>query len=115
MQVEFVEHAQCGEVLAQRVAPVGQAAVFVDQFQRADAGMVVVVQRQADAQWPFLPSASAGGAGEQAAVGDENEAGGKLQAGVEVDFQPGLGLFAGGQLRLDFGGPAAGERQLVAG
>ena len=70
---------------------------------------------QTGAQSPFLPSAIAGRTGEQAAIGDNDKAGGKLQTGIEIDFQPRLGLFAGGQLRLDFGGPAAGERQLAAG
>jgi hypothetical protein len=52
----------------------------------------MVVQRQAGAQRPFLPPAIAGGAGEQAAISDDEQAGGELQAGVEVDFQPGLGF-----------------------
>ncbi len=39
-------HAQCRQVLAQRVAPAGQAAAFVEQFQRADPGMVMVVERR---------------------------------------------------------------------
>ena len=77
--------------------------------------MVVVVERQTGAQWPCLPSAIAGGAGEQAVVGDDDQAGGKVQAGVEVDFEPGLDFFVGSQLRLDFGGPAVGERRLAGG
>ena len=115
MQVEFVDHAQCGQVPGQGVAPVGQTASFVDQFKRADAGMVVVVERQTGAQWPCLPFAIAGGAGEQTAIGDNDQAGGKLQTVIEIDFQPRLGLFAGGQLRLDFGNPAAWEPRLGAG
>jgi hypothetical protein len=49
MQVEFGDDAQGGKVTAQRVAPDGQAALLVDQFEHADAGVIEVVQEQAGA------------------------------------------------------------------
>jgi hypothetical protein len=105
VQVEFADDAQRGEVTGQRVAPDGQRPWF-DQFQGADAGVVVVVKREAGAQWPRLPSTVVRGARQQPAIGDNEQAGGKLQAGVEVDFQPGLGFLAGSEQGLDLGSPA---------
>ena len=70
-------------------------ALFVDQFQRADPGVVVVVQRQAAAQGPFLPLGLACRLGEQAAIGHQDQAAGEFQTVIEVDFQPGLRCFAG--------------------
>ena len=76
--------------------------------------MIKVVQDQAGAQRPLLPAFFTGRFGEQALIGDDHHAIGKLQARVEVDFNVGLRLFVGGQLGLKFSSPVAGERQFVA-
>jgi hypothetical protein len=115
VQVEFADDAQCGEVSGQRVAPDGQAALGIDQFQGADPGMVVVVKREAGAQWPFLPSTVVRGAREQAAIGDNDQAAGKLQAGVEVDFQPGLGFSPAASKGSTSAAQRSGQRRFVAG
>ncbi len=77
--------------------------------------MVEVVELQAIAQRPLLPCGFARGSGEQALVGDDDQAVGEVQAGVEVDFDPGLRLFRSSQQGFDFGGPVAGKHGLVAG
>ena len=77
--------------------------------------MVEVIELEAGVQRPVLPLRLAGGASEQTLVGCDDQAIGKLQAVIEVDFDPGLEFFAGGQLWLNFGRPAAGEGRLVAG
>ena len=47
--------------------------VFVDQFEMADAGMVVVAQQQAGAVGPVVPGGFARRAREQAAAGDDQD------------------------------------------
>jgi len=49
IEVEFVDDTQCGQVFGQRVAPGGELAVFIDQFERADPGVVEMTQRQSAA------------------------------------------------------------------
>ena len=72
---ELVEHADRVQVLAQREAPGGQPAVLVDQFQVADAGVVVVRAapgRRGNCQ--SRQSRFARRARQQAAVGDHHQA-----------------------------------------
>ena len=108
---ELVDQAPGGDVAAQRVAPLGQAAVGVAQFERADAGVVVALQRQAGAIGPFLPGVLPGGARQQAAIAHQHEAVGEAQSGVEVDFEVGQDVFVGRELRFDFRAPSVGQRR----
>ena len=114
MQLEFADDAQGGQIVGQRVAPAGQTTPFVDQFQRADPGMVEVIEPQSAMQRPLLPFAFSGGAGKHALAGDDDQTVGEVQAGIEVDFDPGLRFFRGGQQGFYFGGPVAGKRRLGA-
>lgn len=52
---------------------------------------------------------------QEALVGDEDQADGKLQAVIEINLKPGLRFFIAGQFWLYFGGPLAGQCQFVAG
>src|SRR5574343_372058 len=115
IEVEFANDAQGSQVLGQRVTPGGQLALFIDQFQGADAGVVMVIQHQTSAQGPLLPVRLAGRLGDQALVGDQNKAARELQAVIEIDFQPGLNLFILVQSGFDVGRPAAGNGRLDAG
>ena len=115
MQRELADQAQGRQVAPERVAPAGQTPLLVEYLDHADAGVVVVVHVQATAQRPFAPAGFVRCAGEQAAVGDDDHAAGELQALVEIEFEPGLGLLAVGQHRVDFGGPMAGEHQFAGG
>ena len=54
MQVEFGEHAQRCEVLAQRVAPAGEATVLVNQFQPRASLPQKLVQELIDEGLPVL-------------------------------------------------------------
>ena len=94
---------------------VSSVGSFVDQFERADAGAIVVVERQPAAQRPFLPAGVARGVSEESSVGDEDQAGSEAQSIVEVYLDPGLGLFTSGQFCLNLGSPVAWEGRLVAG
>ncbi len=115
MQVEFGDDAQRGQVVAQRVAPAGEARPLVGQFERADPGVIDVIEQQARLQRPLGPLRLTRRAGEQAAVGDDDETLGETQAAIEVGFKPGLDLFAGGEPRFHCGGPASGKHRFVAG
>ena len=83
--------------------------MLVNQFQRADTGVVEVVELEAGAQPPFTPCRFTRRMSQQALVGDDNQTVGELQAGIQVNLEPSLDLFTGGQLWLDFSGPAAGQ------
>jgi hypothetical protein len=65
--VEGVDDADRVQVLAQGEAPGRQQAVLVDQFEMADAGMVVVLQHQAGLEYPVAPDGFARRTGEQTA------------------------------------------------
>ena len=49
MKFEFGHDAQGCKFVSQRIAPASQAALSVEQFQRADAGVVEMVQLEAGA------------------------------------------------------------------
>ncbi len=55
--VEDFNQAQRFQVETERVAPASQLLLFIMQFQAADAGMVMVPQRQARPVGPFAPAA----------------------------------------------------------
>ena len=94
---------------ANGVAPAAQAGGLVVQFQAADAGVVVMAQLQARPVGPFLPFGLPRRTGQQAPVGDGQQALGIAQFGVQIDFQPRFQGFAGRQADGRPGAPRLGR------
>ena len=89
LSVEVLDQPSGSDVLAERVTPLRQSAVSVEQLQTADTGVIAPRERQAGAQTVALPLGVVLRARQQALAGQHNESLGKTQSGVEVDFQPG--------------------------
>ncbi len=70
--LESPQDIECGYVVAQGIAPAGQAAARIHQFQSADAAVVAMVQEEAGTEFPAFPVAVARRARQQAPVGDNH-------------------------------------------
>ena len=102
---ELVHQAQCLQVLAQGEAPAVQQPVGVQQFQVADARVVVVGQRQVRAVGPLQRAGTVLRQTEQAPVGGQQQRGHEVQALIQVKLQPGKDVLSVRDLRRAYREP----------
>ena len=74
LQCVLINQAYGQQILTERKAPAGQPSAVIQNLHVADAGMIVVRQQQALAERPFAPRGFARRAGQQAPVGEDNQA-----------------------------------------
>src|SRR5471032_2345291 len=109
VRVELFDQADRIQVLAQREAPGGQPALLIKQLEVADAGVVVVLQRQSRTVHPFLPGRRAGAAGQDSALRDNYYAFGETKLRIQVNLQGTCNVFPFGKLRLNLVTPFFGQ------
>ena len=109
MPLELIHQTQGLRILAEGIAPGSEAVCTVLQFQRAHAGMVVVLQHTLAAVGPLLPLACAGRLGDELAVGGDQHAGREVEIVVEIGFEPGEDVFVLRQQRFGIKVPGLGN------
>jgi hypothetical protein len=72
-RLELIDHPHCQKIHAQREMPGRQALFRHHQFEVADAGMVVMLQRHARLERPVAPVVFTGRPGQDAALGQYHD------------------------------------------
>jgi len=97
------DQAQHRCVQGQGEAPDGELILRIVQAQGADAGVIVVLQRQRGIDGPVAPLARAGVARHQPAVGEHQRGAGKAKLSVEVNLQAPQNVLSCSQRQIDAG------------